>query len=108
MDGAVGGETVVENLQEVNTGVLPFVGGPGLGKQEVGGVIDGRQGEGESGGEQLEEASRVLRLHGALDPEICPRQHPEPPWARGDHSTPDTDTSGRVSKSEETELNLRP
>ena len=72
---------MVEHFQEINTGVVPIVGGASVSKQEVGGVIDSCQGEVErllGVGDELEGASWVLWLDRACDGEGGAQEQPEP------------------------------
>ena len=77
---------------EINTGVVPLVGGACGRKQEVGGVIDGRLGVGAVGAceVQVEGSSRVLRSDGAGDREAVAPEHRQPVLIRipGDSGVP--------------------
>lgn len=74
-------EGVVINVHVINTCVVPSVGVAHVRQQEVGGVIDSRQGAVDwllGVGDQLEGASWVLWLDGACDGEGGAHEHPEP------------------------------
>ena len=70
-----------ENIEVINTAVLPSVGVVGSREQEVSGVIDSWQGGViycvGGGGDELEEASWVLWFDGAAEGEVGAHEHPK-------------------------------